>query len=209
MERNQCSMNASHIQLRQRCRISPASNTIARSHAMPDLLIRLKRASDGSAALTCVRADGSVTWQRQTGARGQVFPAHDLTHYAVETVLGYRHGFYGLIADGWAIDDFAPPWPRGRIPVQAREAELIVGVFDMQRLTGPHWTAAELREEGARYASTSSAARDGVTLPLLTDDDVARVRAARADVFARWDATFSGNTLELTFVRSSFPERGA
>ena len=57
---------------------------------MPDLAIRLKRHSDGSASLTCTRADGSVTWQRQRGQLGMVFPSHDLTHFAVETALGYR-----------------------------------------------------------------------------------------------------------------------
>src|SRR2546430_9090725 len=56
---------------------------------MNDLLIRIKKKSDGSAALSCLRADGSVTWQRQNGQQGRFFPLHDLTHYAVETVLGH------------------------------------------------------------------------------------------------------------------------
>jgi hypothetical protein len=73
---------------------------------MPELIIRLKKQSDGSAALACIRADGSSTWQRQTGAQGRFFPRHDLTRYAVETVLGHRRGFYGLVAEGW---DAVPP----------------------------------------------------------------------------------------------------
>src|SRR5438309_3304320 len=79
---------------------------------MNDLLIRIKKKSDGSAALSCLRADGSVTWQRQTGQQGRFFPLHDLTHYAVETVLGYARGFYGLVAEGWDLTDFGNPWPR-------------------------------------------------------------------------------------------------
>ncbi len=61
------------------------------SKPLPDLKIRLKRRPDDSAAITCVREDGSVTWQRQEGSVGQVFPAQDLTHYSVETTFGYLY----------------------------------------------------------------------------------------------------------------------
>jgi hypothetical protein len=169
---------------------------------MPELLIRLKRAADGSAALTCVRADGSRTWQRQTGALGAAFPAHDLTHYAVETALGFRHGFYGLIAGGWEITDFAAPYPQGPIPAEAREVDLLVGVFDTQRLMGPGWTPAEVREQAARYAPASRGVRDPIDVPALSDADIGRVLAVRADVLARWAATAPGQSLELEFTRT-------
>jgi len=39
-----------------------------------DLVIRIKKKTDGSAALSCRRADGSVTWQRQEGQQGRFFP---------------------------------------------------------------------------------------------------------------------------------------
>ena len=169
---------------------------------MPDLLIRLKRAPNGSAALTCVRADGSRTWQRQTGGLGAAFPAHDLTHYAVETALGYHHGFYGLIANGWEITDFAAPYARGTIPAEARQVELLVGVFDTQRLMGPGWTPAEVREQAARYAPVGGG-RETITVPTLADADIARVLALRADVLDRWAATGAGQTLELEFTRAN------
>ena len=66
---------------------------------MAELLIQLTKRPDGGAVLRCVRGDGTVTWQRHEGAHGRFFPLHDLTHYAVETTLGFRSGFYGLIAD--------------------------------------------------------------------------------------------------------------
>lgn len=168
---------------------------------MPDLLIRFKRASDGSAALSCVRADGSVTWQRQIGATGMVMPAHDLTHYAVESALGYRHAFYGLVADGWEIADFAAPFPRGPIPDEAREAELVVGIFDTERMMGGSWSAAELREQGRRYVPRGRPGHEPLPFPELSDADIARVRAVRAEVFARWAALGPGETLELSFTR--------
>lgn len=163
---------------------------------MADLLIRIKRARDGSAALTCVRDDGSVTWQRQLGSLGAVFPPHDLTHFAVETALGYRRGFYGLIAEGWDIGDFASPWPRGVIPAEARQVELLVGLFETASRAGQAWSAAEFQEQGAIYCSV----RQDVVMPALTDEDVDRVRVVRAEVLARWAETLPGATLELTFV---------
>ncbi|HKV51843.1 MAG TPA: hypothetical protein VJO52_11650 [Gemmatimonadaceae bacterium] len=169
---------------------------------MPDLLIRIKRASDGSAALTCVRADGSVTWQRQLGPLGSFFPTHDLTHYAVETTLGYRRGFYGLIADGWEISDFGAPENKSAIPREAREAELVVGVFEMEHRMGAGWSPGELREQGERYAAGTSPSRNRLALPVLSDEVIARVRASRAALFEQWAATAPGETLELPFSRS-------
>jgi hypothetical protein len=166
---------------------------------LPILKIRLKKRSDGSAALTCERADGSVTWQRQEGSLGMVFPSHDLTHYAVETALGYDQGFFGLVADGWDISDFASPWSRGPIPAQALEVELIVGLLDMQRLMNANWTAAELLEQGKLYVEGRNA---NAHLPVLSDEMFTRVCAVRRDVFARYAEVASGDTLELVFDRS-------
>ena len=52
------------------------------------LLVRIKKSADGHTALTCIRPDGTSTWQRQEGAVARFFPRHDLTHFAVESVLG-------------------------------------------------------------------------------------------------------------------------
>src|SRR5258708_20447551 len=72
---------------------------------MSDLLIRIKKKANGGAALSCLRADGSVTWQRQEGLQGRFFPLHDLPHYAVESVLGGDQAFFGLIAQGGDMEE--------------------------------------------------------------------------------------------------------
>ena len=166
---------------------------------MSHLAIRLKRHADGSAALTCTRPDGSVTWQRQQGARGLVLPTHDLTHYSVETAMGYKKGFFGLIAAGWEMSDFAAPWPRGVIPQEAREVELLVGLFEVERRTGGNWSAADLRAQGELYAASNRSGRKAVAMPSLTDDDVDKIRAVLNDVLGRWAATPPGEALELSF----------
>ena len=162
----------------------------------PLLTIRIKKNADGSAALSCTRPDGTVTWQRQKGVQGRFFPRHDLTHYAVETVLGHERGFYGLVAGGWDLSDFGAPWPKGRIPVEAGTSELIVGFLDTERASGTRWDAADFNDKAAMYYREHHL---DATPPTLTDDDLARVRARRAELFARWDAVPAGSAIELTF----------
>ena len=69
------------------------------------MVIQLKKGRDGPATLACVRVDGTRTW----GKEHPFFPVHDITHCAVESVLGYDQAFFGLIAAGWDIDDFEKP----------------------------------------------------------------------------------------------------
>ena len=166
----------------------------------PDLGIRLKRHADGSASITLTRVDGTVTWQRQKGSLALVFPSHDLTHYAVEQTLGYVGAFFGLVADGWEISDFAMPWPRGPIPDEAREVELVVGLFDGMRRERDGWDAPQLNMELERRAADSRVARS-VTPRILADHDLARIRALRNDLLARWGATTTGHILHLHFTR--------
>jgi hypothetical protein len=165
---------------------------------MPDaqrIVIRIKKGTDGRTALSCTRADGTTTWQRQEGGQAAFFPRHDLTHYAVETTLGLRVGFYGLVSAGWDFSDFGAPWPRGRIPLEAVIAEIIVGFFDLERSPGNRVTADDLNQRLAEF----SAENDLRQRRELSEDDLARVRQTRADVFAKWDAVLPGDALEIPF----------
>jgi hypothetical protein len=168
---------------------------------MAGLLITIKKKTDGTAALSCRRDDGSVTWQRQEGQLGRFFPLHDLTHYAVETVLGHRRGFFGLLAEGWDVTDFGNGWPRGPIPADAEPSELIVGFLDAERASGAHWSAADCNDKLATWL----AARGPGGGCMLTDEDLARVRARRAELFAAWREVPPGETLDLRFDQPPEP----
>ena len=167
---------------------------------MPDLIIRIKKKTDGSAALSCTRADGSVTWQRQDGQQGQFFPLHDLTHYAVEHVLDLPRAFYGLLAEGWNISDFGKEGSKGPLPADAMLAELIVGFFDLERATGEIGTADDFNAKVQAWYTTNGRPQPSFR---LTDAQLAQIRETRADVFARWKALPSGEALEIPFQRSA------
>jgi hypothetical protein len=159
------------------------------------LTIRLSRRPDGAVLFELVRADGSRTWQKRTGPNAEFFAVHDLTHYAVETTLGYDRAFYGLVASGWALDDFGHPWPRGPLPDAAVPVEVIVGCFDTQRASGAPLTAADCNASAATYFANA-----GRPSPVRLDDDqIARIQERIANLVRRWHALPPGESLELTF----------
>jgi hypothetical protein len=159
------------------------------------LMIRIKKNADGRSSLACTRADGTTTWQSMKNAQASFFPRHDLTHYAVETVLRHGNGFYGLIASGWDLTDFGAPWPRGKIPLDSVLSEMIVGLLDLERATGQL-----ARPEDVNQRLREFCAEHGLTEPApLSDDDLSRVRQRRGELFAMWEAVKPGDALELPF----------
>lgn len=157
------------------------------------LRIRIAKRADGGAVLRCERADGSATWQRQDGPRAAFFPLHDAAHFVVESELGLRRGFFGLVAEGWDISETEGRSARGPLPREALLAEHIVGWLDGERAGGATWSAAEL----AAYL----AARLGQEPcdPRITDEGLARIRARIAELHAKWQELEPGADLELKF----------
>ena len=165
---------------------------------MPDLLIQLTKRNDGGSVLRCLRADGSVTWQKNEGRQAMFFPIHDLSHYAVETELGFRSGFYGLIASGWDIKDTEGKGPRDALPSEAVTVEKIVGSFDVERAGGEEWNADDFNDQAAAYAATHNLPAP----PVWSDEDLGRIRRRIRDLVGRWSALEAGATLELTYDRA-------
>ena len=154
-------------------------------------MIQLKKGRDGPSTLACVRADGTRTW----GKLHPFFPPHDLTHCAVESVLGFHDAFFGLVAAGWDLDDFAQPGAAARLPAQALWAENIVGILDRERLLPEPLSPQAFNEDLA-------AALSGQKVPVcspLAPSDLTRIRDLRDDLLVRWSSVSAGGTLEISF----------
>ena len=159
------------------------------------MLIEFTKRADGRTLLRCVRADGSLTWQRNDDQQARFFPLHDLTHYAVETELGFTRGFFGLIAEGWKIDETTGKTARGALPDEALEVEYIVSAFSAERASGASASAAEFNELAATFANAK-----GMPSPRqLSDEDLARVRSRFDELAMKWRALAQGQKLELVF----------
>ena len=162
---------------------------------MPLLHVCLTKHPDGGSILKCIRDDGSATWQRHHGRTGAFFPLHDLTHFAVESVLGVRRAFYGLIAEGWDIEDTTGKGSRGALPPEALAVERLVGALDLERAGSAFWSAAEL---DAHCYGTG--APPGLRLPRsIGEEDLARIRSRISALLAQWAALPTGHTLEVWF----------
>jgi len=78
--------------------------------------------------LRCVCADGTETGQKQE-RHAAFFVTHGLTLFAVESILVYRSGFFGLIAAGGDIEGTTGKSrrfsDRQLAEVRARRAELL------------------------------------------------------------------------------------
>jgi hypothetical protein len=160
------------------------------------LTLLLKKRLEGGSSLTLERADGTRTWQRQT-KHAQFFAAHDLTHYAVESVLGLSGAFYGLIAQGWEFEHFERPFPRGPVPAEALWAERLVGLLDVDRHQGASavapMSAAELNALLDEKYEPPPAPRH------LSDVELQSIRQRLSESLAKWEALPAGETLVLKF----------
>jgi len=148
------------------------------------LRIEIVKRADGAGMLRCTRADGSVSSQKQAKYAAH-FALHDLTHFAVETVLGCRRAFFGLIAEGWDIEDTIGKGARGPLPEEAIQVERIVGLFDVERASGVQSNAGEFSANTGRT---------------MTDDELHRIRELRAELFVKWAAVAPSTALELEFA---------
>lgn len=97
------------------------------------MIVRLRKASR-EPVITCERADGSVTYMKTR--HGGFFPRHDLMHYAVETTLGLRESFLGLVASGWSLEDFSRPGIARDLPEQSKQTEFVVGEIERRVMFG-------------------------------------------------------------------------
>jgi hypothetical protein len=159
------------------------------------VIIEFAKRKDGNTTLRCVREDGSSTWQRNENQHAGFFLLHDLTHYAVETELGFRRGFYGLIAEGWDIAETTGKTSRGPLPNETLEVEYLVSAFSAERAGGTASSAAEFNELAATFALAK-----GMPKPRqLSEDELTRVRSRFDELAAKWRALPAGASMQLAF----------
>jgi hypothetical protein len=159
---------------------------------MSSLRIRLQKGRDGPSTITCTRPDGSSTWMRVQ----DFFPLHDLTHYAVESTLGLREAFYGLILSGWSITDFATPGAGSRTPAEAVHAEHFVAILQREFFSRDLKSLDELNDEMAAFSNgmSSTAARK------VSQEELDAMRQRVFDLSNQWRSLEPGESMEVEFA---------
>lgn len=152
-----------------------------------------KGAPTGPADLvTCVRDDGTRSDAEMP--RQGVLPAAAM-HYVVETTLGWRAGWFGLVARGASFESLAPGRSenRGAATSQAQQASALV-----EALQAEQWGGAT-DPRAFEQKLTAACRRSGVPPPGLSTADLARLRGALREFGARWRPLPAGGVLERTF----------
>jgi hypothetical protein len=141
--------------------------------------------------LRCVRRDGSATGCAMP--RQGILP-HDLVHYVVESTLGWRHAFYGMIAAGTdiggAMEQAHDPGNAALVD-QAIHVEAIVESLQAQLWSGAFDGA--MFDEGVRTACTGR----GRSVPALPADIGRQLFDAVLLLDERWRQVPWHGTLEL------------
>ncbi|WP_420401212.1 hypothetical protein [Flagellimonas sp.] len=160
--------------------------------------IQFKKRKGKASILNCIREDGSVTWS-------QIHPnfeVHDLAHFAVETVLDFKKAFYGMLSDGFNIEDFE--LPRDKRPEALVPANLPPESLQTEHLVNLLLTNLQSGGEHMDLIPTLKEilTREGLPYPHgLNTDSLAKIQQSLNDLLAQWNALGEGETLELTFVK--------
>lgn len=157
--------------------------------------IQFKKENHKPSILTCIRTDDSTTWVKMYPG----FEAHDLGHYAVETVLKFENAFYGMVAKGSNIEDFE--LPREKRPTEVLPHNLAPEALISEHLVNLLMTKAQNKDNLDIMASLRPILKEN-NLPFpenLTADKMEEVWTSFNDLQRRWLQLPMGATLELEF----------
>lgn len=139
--------------------------------------------------LRCVRKDGSQTY---TQLPGDFRPQHDLAHFAVESVLGFKNSFFGLVSQGHDMEELAETRDRSWIPGEAQLTEVIV-------MTLQHERAGTVAPEDFVRMLAESCRGLNLSPPVLSEGVLEAMRREFGELVGRWNGLAPGETLELVF----------
>ncbi len=135
--------------------------------------------------LTCVRDDRSVTWTHLHSG----FVYHDFAHYVIETTLGFKNAFFGLVAKGYDIPDFSEPKPirRFEIPKEAMDLEPVVALLQ-----------ADVLNDGTDHSGLFRGY--SASLPINITDEQLKVMQQKMQVLLQqWQDLQPGQSMALRF----------
>lgn len=160
----------------------------------PPLRIEFRRDRRKQDTLHCFRADGSETWTKLH----HNFAIHDLAHYAVESILEFTEAFYGILAEGYAIEEFEAP--RAKRPAALHPDQLSAEALQTEHLVNLLLT--ELNYGGPlpdflTQLSIALAQQDLPPVPRLTEERLAQIRERFRELRLAWAQLADGEKRSL------------
>ena len=149
--------------------------------------------SAGEDVVTCIRADRSRT--EAPLARPGVLPTEAI-RCVVESTLGWRDGLYGAVAAGGDLAALRSTGGAGRGPVAQR---IRMGTALAECLAAAQWAGAGDATEFAS-ALTRACRKRRVTVPEISPEELAGLRAALREFGAAWRPLPPGGVLRRSFT---------
>lgn len=119
-------------------------------------------------------------------------------HYAVESTLGLRDSFFGLIARGWHVPDFEQSGIAARLPAEAIHTECMVNQLLIDIADGLTPNTEDFNRL-IQAAAAQSPRHANVSPRSLSDDELHNIRRRYAELSAALITTDAGTMIELEF----------
>ena len=120
---------------------------------------------------------------------------HDLCHYAIETCLGYKNAFWGMISKGIDLEVFLDKQKRDQLIIsnEAWYAEHLANLFLIEYSQGPF--------EDLNQTLSETLQQTHPQLPAIryTDEEIAGIRTRVQELISQWRGFPSGEMLMLVF----------
>jgi hypothetical protein len=152
------------------------------------MVMEITKNIDKPHVICYVRDDRTKTWMHADN----FFVRHDLSHYAIEKILGYTTAFMGMLNKGMDIKDFENREKRSKMAItnEARNSEQMANLFLMEVAQG------NLEDFNDTLKQTFTGTQV-IDVPFLTSNEVAAIRNYLKELYKNWDELPAGETMSL------------
>jgi hypothetical protein len=149
------------------------------------------KAGNEEYVLSCKRKDGSVTWHHVD----DFFVLHDLCHFAVETGLRIKNGFFGMLAAGTDITEFDLPKQQRTVQLTAEAlfSEQLVNLLVIDHTQGRMDNLVEV------FYSIHGENTDTFFLQQLNEEKLDEIRIKYTGLVYQWKLMPLDHSLSLVF----------
>jgi hypothetical protein len=120
---------------------------------------------------------------------------HDLCHFAIETTLGYKTAFWGLVNSGINPSDFEDKEKRDRLNLsnEAWYAEHLANLFLIEYTQGTFENINEV------FKQCMLENNPNITIKQFSDTDIAAIRTSLYHLIDNWNMVEEGKFFSLEF----------
>jgi len=120
---------------------------------------------------------------------------HDLSHYAIETTLGYKDAFWGLTRSGIDPTVFLDKEKRDKLFIkdEAWYAECLANLFLMELTQG------EFEDINAVIADSLKQTNPGIRIPVFGKEEIEKIRSTYKKLVAKWKGLKNDEEMILAF----------